>query len=80
MPIEFAQHQKWVEIFKDWWKVGMDLWRKRAGQDETLIFLCELGPPDYAITGADGYELSDRWQEALIIKKWAEEIWTALET
>jgi hypothetical protein len=28
-------------------------------------FLPESRPPTYAITGADGYELSGRWQEAL---------------
>jgi hypothetical protein len=43
------------------------------------VFLCELGPPPYAITGADGLELSDRWQEALTIKRWTEELWQQLE-
>lgn len=42
-----------------------------------MIFLTELGPPEYAITGPDGFELSDRWEEALKIKGWVEEIWAA---
>jgi hypothetical protein len=43
-----------------------------------MVFLCELGPPDYAITGRDGRELSDRWAEALLLAEWARETW--LET
>ena len=54
-------------------------WRARSAPDATCVFLCELGPPPYAITGADGLELSDRWQEALTLKRWAEEIWAELE-
>jgi hypothetical protein len=34
-----------------------------------------LGPPDYALTGADGRELSDRWTEALLLSRWARELW-----
>lgn len=50
-------------------------WRQRSAGDATLIFLCELGPPPYAITDAQGAELSDRWREALTIKAWVEAIW-----
>lgn len=75
IQVEFPQHQPWVEQFKAWWKVGIELWRQRSGDDETLIFLCELGPPPYAMTDALGSELSDRWQEALTIRSWVEEIW-----
>ena len=80
VPIDFPQHQVWVEIFKDWWKEGMRLWRARSADDATLVFLCELGPPPYAITNANQEELSDRWQESLKIRDWVREIWAELET
>ncbi len=79
VQIEFPQHQQWVAIFKQWWKEGMRQWRLRNAEDATLRFLCELGPPSYAMTDAKGHELSDRWQEALIIKGWVEQAWAELE-
>jgi len=75
VQIDFPQHQAWVEQFKTWWKTGISQWRQRSAADEILIFLCELGPPPYAITDANGHELSDRWQEALTIRGWVESIW-----
>jgi hypothetical protein len=80
VPIGFPQHQAWVEQFKAWWKEGIGMWRERNDDGATLVFLCELGPPPYAITDANQDELSDRWQEALQIRAWVEEIWTALAT
>ena len=80
VQIDFPQHQAWVEIFKDWWRLGIALWRARSHNDATLRFLCELGPPSYAITDARGEELSDRWQEALTIRSWVEAIWQQLES
>ena len=50
-------------------------WQERAAPEEDCIFLCELGPRDYAITGANGEELSDRWSEALLLKEWAARCW-----
>ena len=38
-----------------------------------------LRPPSYAITDAQGEELSDRWEEALTIRGWIEETWRELE-
>lgn len=79
IQIDFPQHQEWVDIFKQWWKQGMLLWRQRNADNATFRFLCELGPPSYAITDSKGFELSDRWLEALTIKQWVEEIWAELE-
>ncbi len=80
VPINFPQHQQWVEIFRGWWKQGMRAWRQRNGPDATLVFLCELGPPPYAITDGEQRELSNRWEESLQIRDWALEIWRELET
>lgn len=79
IQIDFPQHREWVELFKGWWKDGMRAWRKRNEDDATLTFLCELGPPPYAITDAQQNELSDRWTESLQIRTWVESIWHELE-
>ncbi len=77
LPLDFPQNQKWVDMFKTWWRQGFEGWRAR-NSDGTCIFLCELGPPDYAMTGPDGQEMSNRWDEALQIKSWVEDIWADL--
>ena len=76
LQLDFPQHQKWVQLFKDWWREGLADWRKRSTGD--CIFLCELGPPEYAMTGPDGKELSNRWEEALQIKSWVQDMWNDL--
>jgi hypothetical protein len=80
LQISFAQHREWYDLFASWWEYGFESWKKRHHQDATLNFLCELGPREYAMTGADGLELSDRWQEALMIKKRVEAIWEKIGT
>jgi hypothetical protein len=79
VAINFPQHQEWVEIFRGWWKYGMREWRRRSAADATLVFLCELGPPPYAITDGEQRELSDRWEESLQIRDWVREIWVQLD-
>jgi len=78
LQISFAHHREWFDLFADWWQYGFCSWRRRAGDDDRLNFLCELGPKEYAMTGQDGYELSDRWQESLVIKQRVRKIWDRL--
>lgn len=75
VQLDFPQHRGWVELFYGWWEAGMRYWLAKADDAAGLNFLCELGPPPYAITGADGYELSDRWAEALTLKDRIRGLW-----
>jgi hypothetical protein len=75
VSLGFPQHRGWVELFMGWWEYAIRSWRKRAKPDAILTFLCELGPPPYAITGPDGAELSDRWEEALVMKDMVRALW-----
>ncbi|MEZ5925705.1 MAG: sugar phosphate isomerase/epimerase [Hyphomicrobiaceae bacterium] len=79
VQISFPQHQKWFDLFAGWWEKGIRGWRARSTPDAVLNFCCELGPMEYAMTGPDGYELSDRWAEALMIRRRVEAIWAGLE-
>ncbi|HEX2942165.1 MAG TPA: sugar phosphate isomerase/epimerase [Rhodopila sp.] len=78
VSIDFPQHQGWVGLFMDWWAYAIRSWRRRAGPDAVLTFLCELGPPPYAITGPDGLELSDRWQESLTMMRMIRDLWNRI--
>ena len=81
LPLHFPQNAKWVELFRRWWREGFIAWLARHAADELpLVFLCELGPPDYALTDARGQEFSDRWEEALLLARWARELWLDLQT
>ena len=79
IPISWEHHRPWLDLFLGWWEDGFRLWRERSAADDHLIFVCELGPPWYSLTGADGQELSDRWEEAQILKGHVREIWSRLE-
>ena len=79
VQIDFPQQQGWVTKFRQWWEDGIRKWRQREPRDASLNFLVELGPPPYAMTDAKGWELSDRWSEALTITDWVRDIWARLE-
>ena len=78
LQLDFPQHAKWVELFRGWWCDGLESWRARNDEGD-CIFLCELGPPEYAMTGPDGREMSSRWDEALTIRRWVMEMWDEME-
>ncbi len=78
VPIGWPQNRKWLDTHLQWWTDGMRMWRERSGADDAMIFLNELGPRDYAMTGSDGQEMSDRWAEALELRRLVTERWDAL--
>jgi len=79
VSVTWPQHQDWVAQFEVWWERAIRGWRARKPADARLNFLCELGPAPYAITGEDGYELVDRWDQALILKQRIRDIWNRVE-
>lgn len=79
IPLGFPQHQYWETQYSTWWRQGFKYWRAKNDENAVMNFLCELGPPPYAITGQDGYELTDRWQEGLVIKDRVKDIWDSLD-
>jgi sugar phosphate isomerase/epimerase len=61
------------------WTSGMRHWLLHAQPGDVLPFCAELGPPGYSITDLHGREISDRWEQSLVIKQLAEQAWTAAQ-
>ncbi len=63
--------QNWVEL----WAEVMRRWRKRAQPGEWFPFSTELGPPSYSILDLQGKEISDRWEQSLVMKRLMAQAW-----
>jgi hypothetical protein len=62
--------------FATLWKQIMVQWLKGGQPGDVFPFRVELGPPGYAIVHpGTGAEISDRWEQTLVIKKLAERLW-----
>lgn len=77
VALDAPQHRDWLDQHVAWWRRGFELWLEQADEGDALTFMCELGPPPYAITAPDGSELTNRWDEArrmrdIVRRLWAE--------
>ncbi len=61
------------EQFKKLWTIGMRKWLSKARPGDVLPFCSELGPPGYSVTDLEGREISDRWEQSLVVKRLAQE-------
>ena len=57
------------------WKRVMLGWLRGARRGDVFPFRVELGPPGYAILGADGREISDRWAQQKAMRDLVETLW-----
>jgi hypothetical protein len=81
IQISWPHHRQWLDLFLGWWEQGFRSWRRRAPAGAELTFTTELGPPDwYAISGPDGDEMSDRWQEACQLKDEISGVWRRIDS
>ncbi|MBW3623532.1 MAG: sugar phosphate isomerase/epimerase, partial [Armatimonadetes bacterium] len=64
--------QAYVEI----WSLAMKAFLADARPGDVFPFTPELGPPAYAIVHPDGSgEISDRWQQSLVMAQLARQAW-----
>jgi hypothetical protein len=63
------------QVYVEIWAQGMRAWMRDAQPGDVLPFASELGPPAYAIVDPAGREISDRWEQSLVMKRLAEQAW-----
>ena len=64
--------QKWVEL----WSEILRRWLQKAQPGDFFPVTSELGPPPgYSIVDLKGDEISDRWQQSLVMKRLTEQAW-----
>jgi hypothetical protein len=68
-----------AQQYKKLWSMGMASWLKKSQPGDVLPFTCELDPAPYAVIDPSGRELSDRWEQSLVIKRLAQEAWADAE-
>ncbi|MEQ8924143.1 MAG: sugar phosphate isomerase/epimerase [Roseovarius sp.] len=76
IEIGFPCHKPWVDQFSAWWAMGFSDWLARGAPGGSLTFTVELGPKPYAISGPDGNDLSNRWEDALRIREIVLGLWS----
>jgi hypothetical protein len=77
IPLGTPAGEHWESRFRGWWEQGFRSIRARSAPGRQIMFCTELGTRPYAITDPAGAELSDRWSEALTLKRWAQEAFDA---
>ena len=65
-----------AKFFVRIWTAIFQRWLEGALPGDVFPFGSELGPPRYAITTPDGKEISDRWEQGLVMKRLAEQAWS----
>jgi hypothetical protein len=75
VEISFPHNKPYLDQSLGWWGYMLESWSRRAGPNDSFLFTCELGPRPYAISGPDGFDQSDRWQEALMMKDLVRQLW-----
>jgi len=63
--------QKWLEL----WAEILRRWRQKAQPGDIFPVVSELGPPGYSMVDLGGSEISDRWQQSLVMKRLTEQAW-----
>lgn len=70
VPLGHPMAKPWEPRFRDWWTRGFESLLQRR-PDQPARFVTELGTAPYAITDAQGVQISDRWAESTTLMRWA---------